>query len=750
MSRAKKIRVGKVSFQEEFYSDISLKNMLYAKVIRCSEKGRITSLVPPDFPEGFYFFTARDIPGQHFIGNTLGRVPIFCEGESLYPGEQVGILVGNDEDKLDEIASLFKIQCDKETIETDFRKNNTSDAASDAWEIFSSILAQRTVESGPCFRQEGGFEKIFEEASYTVEHTWSFKLNERDSRECDGAICDYDGKILTVYTPTQWLSNLRQTLSDALGMKAEDIVVKKTKSYNHGSTSIWYNSIIACQVAVASYKLKRPVKLVYSRLEQETFINSMLPVEIHHKTAVDARGRILAMRVDISLDAGAHNPFAQEIMDRLVIASCGCYNPFNIKITALAYSSSKPSSSIDLRIVDSAAFFAVENQMDLICKECRISPLEIRFINFLSKDLKNKTLPFYFGLKKYFFSKTRKISGKEVILKKQEETYEHIVQNDISYDIPFYSMLFDKNGKIFLEFEHTYEAYRQEVYKRRERSQVALINSKDYPLRGIGFACAFEGSCYFGSQIYGDSSQSLEVTFTEDKNLVIHCSPVSYSIQEIWKEIASEITGLSASAIKINSIFEADEEPPLPESVYSNVSVMTSLLQKCCLTIKNKIPEGKTPITVKKSVSSARKKNWDLNRFSGQPFHSVSFSAAIVEVELDPCTFREKVKQIKIFIDGGKILNPIGAQAAVKLGIQKILSALVSEDILDCNFQNIQILFLESNAEPAQIGEQVYQVIPAAYTQAISQALDCTLDYLPISVESIYDIVKENAEAVAK
>ena len=148
--------------------------------------------------------------------------------------------------------------------------------------------------------------------------------------------------------------------------------------------------------------------------------------------------------------------------------------------------------------------------MDLICKECRISPLEIRFINFLSKDLKNKTLPFYFGLKKYFFSKTRKISGKEVILKKQEETYEHIVQNDISYDIPFYSMLFDKNGKIFLEFEHTYEAYRQEVYKRRERSQVALINSKDYPLRGIGFACAFEGSCYFGSQIYGDSSQSLE------------------------------------------------------------------------------------------------------------------------------------------------------------------------------------------------------------------------------------------------
>ncbi|MBO6131832.1 MAG: xanthine dehydrogenase family protein [Treponema sp.] len=764
-----------VSFEAKFYSDLELKDMIHAKIIRCMETGRITKISYPDLTEGYFWITAHDIPGQHFIGNTLGRVPILCEGEILYPGEPVGILAGPDEAVLEELAGQFKIECSKETLEASLKLNSDEEEKEEDTplailqelgitgiskekkpseqneedslrEIFSDILAERKVQSGPCFKKEGGIEEVFANCAHVIEHEWSYKINIPDFNEPNGAICDYNGKTLTVYTPTQWISNLRQTLSAALSLNTEDIIIKKTKSFNQGSSSIWYNSIVASQVAVASYMCGKPVKLVYTREEQELYMDTMRPVTIRHKTGVSESGRIAAMKINIDFDAGAHNPFAQEIMDRLVIASCGCYNPQNVSITARANSSASQPSSIDLRLVDSAAFFAVENQMNLLCEECRISPVEIRMLNFLDKDTKKTAMPFSFKLKKYFEKKDLQVSGTDVIMKKEKEDFVRAVSQKVEYSIPSYYMIFDESGKNFLEFERKYEAYRQQVLYRRQKNRTSLIHSKDSPVRGIGFACSFAGTCYLGSQIYGGGDQSLEATYTEDKTVIIHCPPVSATIQEIWKRTVTEILQHDVSSVKINSSFSEDEEPLLPETVYSNISVMTQLLRKCCETIKTKLSRKKNefPFTVQKSVTSSLKKLWNTNSFSGQPFHSTSFAAAILELELDPCTFREKIKKIQVFVDGGKILNPVAAQSSVRLGIQRILTSLVAREKLDYEIQDIEISFLESEEAPMQIGENVFHIIPAAYTQALSQALDHTVSSLPLSIESIFEAANEN------
>lgn len=781
-TKGKKIKkFSSVSFEEKFYSDLELKDMIHAKLIRCMDTGRIVRISYPDLPEGYFWFTARDIPGQHFIGNYLGRVPIFCEGEILYPGEPVGILAGPDENLLEELSQDIKIICTEETLaaslnlenaekenegesqedplsiiqEIELKKENSqtknqSEENEDSGEqdeglleIFSEVLAERKVQSGPCFEKEGGgLEKVFESCAHVIEHEWSYEMSPPEYGEPNGALCSWDGKNISVYAPTQWISNLRQTLSASLAIDAENIIIKKTKSFNRGSNSVWYNSIIVCQVAVAAYKIGKPVKLVLSRQEQELYMDKMRSVKIRHKTGCAKDGKIAAMKIDIDFDAGAHNPFAQEIMDRLVIASCGCYNPLNVSITAHANSSSYTPSSMDLRLVDSASFFAVENQMNLLCEECGISPLEIRMINFLDKDIKSKSLPFSFKLKNYFSENETFIKGKDIDFQKEQDNFVLAKPKDISYTIPSYGLKFSNSNESLQEFMRKYESYRQEVFHRRNKNDISLLHSKNSLIRGIGFACAFEGSCYFGSQIYGGNDQSLEVTYTEDKIITIHCPPVSASIQDIWKKNVNEILHSDVSAVKINSVFRTTEEPLLPESVYSNISVMTQLLKKCCEALKVKIvKEGKKikfPVTVKKSVTNAQKKLWNKNLFSGQPFHNTSFAAAILELELDPCTFREKIKWIEVFIDGGKILNPVAAQSAVRLGIQKTLSSLVEKEQLECRLQDIKISFMESNEPPSQIGEEVYHIIPAAYTQALSQALDYSIDFLPLTTESIY------------
>lgn len=140
-----------------------------------------------------------------------------------------------------------------------------------------------------------------------------------------------------------------------------------------------------------------------------------------------------------------------------------------------------------------------------------------------------------------------------------------------------------------------YSAYHLEAKNRKIRG-----NDTEYdavyssPLRGIGFSFAFEGSGYYGSNVYGND-QSLEVTLETDQTLTIHCPPVSSTVEEIWYKLAADELGINQSAVKINSSFKADEEPPLPENVYSNISVMTVLLKKCCAAIKKEKKEQHFP-----------------------------------------------------------------------------------------------------------------------------------------------------------
>lgn len=750
----------KVTLQSEFYSDLTMDNMLYGAIVRSPAKsGIITSISHKDLPEGYYLFTARDVPGSNLVDTPLGRVPIFSEGNISYKGEPLGILVGPDENRVLELLSEIEIVFDTNTIESYLKsfedeykspilqlpssssaKSNSAeiDAITKAMnlepslfspdsivreheqaekekaaiqnsqktddEIFSVILASRSIESGPCFvaGKDGtapGLESVFSAAEYVVEGSWSDAMHTPTYGEPNGAICFFSGDFLTVYTPTQWVSHLRKTLSQSLDIDPTKILIKKTNSTNRSTNSIWYNSIIASQIAVASLHTGRCVKLVYSRQEQLLYMEQMLPITIAHKTAVDKNGKITAMQVNIDVDAGSSNPFAQEILDRLVIAACGCYSPLNLSITATAYRSSNPSSALDLQLIDTASFFAVENQLNKICMLNGMTPLEIREANIPQCNNTKYISPFQFSLER----------SSEVL-----------------------NALMQKS-----DFNRKYASYHlNAATKLNLDNKTDAAFTYEAPFRGIGLSCGFEGSGYFGSGIYF-TDQTMEVTLEAEGSITIHSPPASASIHEIWVQIAARILKISPSNIHFNSEFDARQEPLLPESIYSNISVMTSLLTKCCESIMRKADTAKLPYTVKKTISVSQKKGWDQASFSGTPFHSTSFAVGCVELELDPCIFREQIRGIWIVVNGGQILSLPAAERTIKLCIQKVLSSLVQDETVNCS--NIHISFLQSTSNPTQIGELVYQVLPSAYTQALTQALSCTINSLPLHTDSLYN-----------
>lgn len=753
-------KFSRLSFQKGFYSDLEFRDMLYAVIVRSPAKsGIISSISHGDLPDGYYLFTAKDVPGINLIDTPQGKVPVFSEGNISYLGEPLGILVGPDEKNVNELYGEIQFTFDSNTIDSylqtiedtdqEFRQKNTAhtekadqaqidaitkalaldgddfftpkpendkneiseqtdfDTSQDIEDLFTSVMASRKIERGPCFTKDkkgssSGIEEAFNKCHKVIQNSWSYKLNPPDYREPSGAICNYKNGQLYVYAPTLWLSNLRQTLSEVLHIHGDDIQISKTRSNNRSSASVWYSSIIASQVAVASYHTGKYVKLVYTQEEQEKFMESMRPITIVHKTGADETGKIVAMQINIDVDAGSSNPFVQEIVDRLAIASYGCYSPQNISIIATAYRSCNPPTSVDMQTLDSAAFFAIENQMNELGKAYSLTPQEIRLINLSISDKKGLHQPFLFELEK----------------------------------APDILELLTKQS----DLERKYSSYLLNEMVRTQRG-INLLDNSDSPLtlRGIGLACAFEGSCYYGSQLFKDSDQSLTVTWEKEDNLTIHCAPISATIQEIWAKTASEILGISPSSVKINSDFSNENEPPLPETIYSNISVMTELLQKCCETLKRQHQKSRLPLEAKKTITASQKKLWNQNKFEGFPFHSTSFGAATCEIDLDPNTFRETIRNIYIIVNGGKIMNLQAAENSLKLSVQKILSSLVDYDSIE--YSNIHISFVNSHSNSAQIGELLYQILPAAYTQAVSQALGSTIDHLPLQTDSMYKLL---------
>ncbi|MBO4404863.1 MAG: xanthine dehydrogenase family protein molybdopterin-binding subunit [Treponema sp.] len=719
-----KARALKVSFENEFYSDLSANGMLYVKVIRSPiKKGIITSVTHPALPDGYFIFTARNIPGMNFMDTPLGKIPILSEGNVSYLGEPIALLAGPDEKLVLKFFNEIQIGFDRNSIDYYFsvneaktkgRRKKKSDTEENSKEeieeLFSPVITTRDVLYG---KESNNFDKLFEEKDgiKIVKTESTYALTQLHCSETSGSLCTYEDSKLTVFTPTQWFYSLRTILSESLAIDADDIIIKKTKSFNNGTNGIYFNSVITAQTALVSVLTGKSAKLVYTRLEQEKFMESMQPIKITHRSAVTKDAKIKAMDVNIEVDAGFINPFCQEIIDRLVIASTGCYQTENLRIHATAERSYNPPSSIDLRQIDNAAFFALENHMNQISTELGIFPTDLRIANFTglskrkqktAKEKSDEDFPFIFEFEK------------------PVETINALAENS--------------------DFNRKYFFYSEESRTRKNLLEENTKITTSAPLKGIGFACAYEGSCYYGSQVYSHE-QILEVTLEKDLSLTIHCPGASESIELIWKKTASSIMDIPQGSINLSSAFENEDEPLSPESVYSNISVMTELLKKCCTYLKKKKTGTKLPVTVRKSISPKEKEVWNKETFSGRPFHSTAFAACSVEAELDRTIYRANIKSISIVISGGKILSLSSAENAITLAVLKVLRSFIQDDETLC--PDIHISFIQSDKNPCQIGELIFQVLPAAITQALSQCINCRISSVPLKTSGIFDVLKQ-------
>jgi CO/xanthine dehydrogenase Mo-binding subunit len=537
-------------------------------------------------------------------------------------------------------------------------------------------------------------EAVYEQAELKIDGEYTIAFTPTLLAEQAGCLASYEGGELTVHTSSSWTNHLQKTVSSVLGIKERKIRVQKTISTEQNSNSILQNSIIVAQAALASFLRGKPVRLEYTQSEHKRYVQNVLPVTISHKTALNANGMLDAMLIQITATGGAYNPFALEIIDRLVIAATGIYRPKTLKVEAKLFKTHTPPAGVYFPWVDYNAFFAIESHIEKIARTLRLSSIEIRNKNSAETALFRHSFPF------------------SLHLANCGETLQMIAAAS--------------------DYNRKYAAYSLNAKERLANMRRTVSE----PVRGIGLAIAFDGGAFLGSTL-GFADQQIEVTMEKNGSVIIRAHQTSPTMRGVWLRIAAAELDISPEHIKIQSDLEYGKNRCIPDQAFDDVGVMVQLLRKCCEAIQKQRFRTPLPIKVLRSISTAQRKMWSQAEFRGAPFFNTSSAAAVVELEVDPYTYRDTIRNLWLAIDCGEILVAEEADRTIKKAVRNVLSGLGKSD--DFNPENIHISFVKNNSEAYQIGGLIYRILPAAYSNALGQAISGSIPELPLQANTLFN-----------
>jgi CO/xanthine dehydrogenase Mo-binding subunit len=670
-----------IEYSDLYYSDMNRKDMLYAIIIRSPiSNGTLRHLRLNDIPDYCTLITADDIPGKNEIDTFGTKIPLLAHNNISWKGEPVGLLCGPDLTELYQLLSNLDFRFSRSRIVENEESKQTKT---------SKIIAKRIIECGDS-------DTVYLNGAIKIENTYNCDFFNYPCTEPEGAFCFFKGHTLNVNTPTCWASHLRDNLYTALGIEDENILLKKTIQPREETTNIYTNTMVAVQCSLASMITKKPVMLSLGAKEQELYYSRTLPVSIRHKLSSDTEGNITSDSIRIILDAGAYNPGIQNTVDRLAVCAAGCYAFPNLKIEVFAFTSQQPPSLIIPEHLEAHTFFAIECQLQELARRTKKTPIEIRQQNFQQKILP-KDYPFKLELDcNTIITEVQKMSD--------------FNRRYISYNF---------NSLKINNFEH------------------------HIPVCGMGLSCAYQGTCFAGME-NSLAKYSLEITMDINGKVIIHAHRPSETVINIWKKIVSE--KLEVKIEDINIDIEIDKMVTLkyPESMASDISIMSLLVKRCCVGIQKQRFRDPLPLTVKRTINIARSSRWNNKGFFGYPFYSISGISIAVLVEINPYTCEVSLKNIWMAINGGAILDETKATYSIRAEVQKILKNIFYADS-NCP---IEIKFISSGTEPKQIGLLVRNALTEAIINGISQILKKQFTIYPFEPKLIFKYIEKLEESV--
>jgi len=615
--------VSKVTGAARYIDDLTFPNLLYGRTIRSTiPAGEIAGVHLNFDTAGFTIVDHRDIAGRNIVALIEDDQPCLAEREIRHVAEPILLLAHADRERL--LAA---------DVQIDYR------ASAPNYDPAASAITFKTITI-----DKGDLDRGFASADRIVEGEYRVGHQEQLYIEPNGIIAvpgpggpggpgGDDGGII-LYGSMQCPYYVHRAITVLLGLPDDHVRIIQTETGGGFGGKEEYPSMIAGHAALLARKARRPVKIIYDRVEDMLATTKRHPGIIRHRTGVTRDGRLTAMEIDVLLDGGAYATLSAVVLSRGVIHASGPYRCDHIRVRGRATMTNTPPNGAFRGFGAPQTQFATEVHMDRIADALGLDPVRVRDINALRPGDTTAT-----GQRL-----GRDCSARQVLR----------------------------------------EAVARTDFTRRRK---ALAGSN----RGIGLSLFFHGSGFTGGGEVKLASKAALALTERGARILVASTEIGQGTRTMHAQIVADTLGVPYDCIDVNAA-DTGEVPDSGPTVASRTCMIVGrILQRCAEDMRARLGamtprqylRAHGPLVVTKEYEKPSDIAWDDSSYRGDAYGSYGWACDVVEVEVDRDTWQATPVAFTTVHEIGKAIHPMLAKGQIEGGTaQGIGYALIEEVVM--------------------------------------------------------------------
>ncbi len=373
---------GKVTGSELYGADRCPAGSLWLRVVRSPHaraQFRIGDLQPllRRYPGLAAVLTAADVPENSFgIFPQVKDQPVLAPGQVRFHGEAVLALVGSRGELMAIPESELPIEWSPRPPVTDL------DEALRAVQPLHAFAPDNVLIRGRV--QKGDVDPVLDTAAFIAEGTFTTSYVEHAYIEPEAGYAERvrgEGgqDRIRVFSCTQTPYMDRDEIARILKLRAEQVHI--VPSAIGGGFGGKLDIAIQPLLAVAAWKLNRPVRGIYTRPESMLSTTKRHPGRMRARFACDAQGRLVAADFLGDFNTGAYASWGNTVANRVPIHASGPYFVPNVRALTRAVYTNGPIAGAFRGFGVPQSTVVHEALLDDLAEMVGIDRLELRWIN---------------------------------------------------------------------------------------------------------------------------------------------------------------------------------------------------------------------------------------------------------------------------------------------------------------------------------------------------------------------------------
>jgi xanthine dehydrogenase large subunit len=311
-------------------------------------------------------FTARDIPGENNCGPIFHDDPFLANGEVLFLGQPVAVVVARE--------MLYAREAAKRAV--------VNVQAKPAIITIEQALQAQSYVLPPKHKVVGNPDAAMAAAPLRLKGSIACGQQEQFYLESQitYAVPREDGQ-LTLYVSTQHPDGNQREAASALNLSTKDVEVICRRMGGGFGGKEGNASIFSQSAALAAHKLQRPIKLRPNRDDDMMITGKRHDFQIQYEVGFDATGRIHALDVTLASRCGYSIDFSGPVNDRAMLHIDNCYAIPHLKMASFRCKTHTQSSTAFRGFGGPQGMLGIESVIEDIAKHLKMDALAVRRVN---------------------------------------------------------------------------------------------------------------------------------------------------------------------------------------------------------------------------------------------------------------------------------------------------------------------------------------------------------------------------------